>query len=73
MVLQKMNQLMLQMIIYFLMDLNNIKLSNIMKKSMIKIRTLFIFVAEIIGKMKEIELEQKDSVMEKLNLILNQI
>ena len=44
-----------------------------MKKSMIKIRTLFIFVAEIIGKMKEIELEQKDSVMEKLNLILNQI
>ena len=73
MVLQKMNQLMLQMIIYFLMDLNIIKLSNIMKKSMIKIRTLFIFVAEIIGKMKEIELEQKDSVMEKLNLILNQI
>ena len=61
------------MIIYFLMDLNIIKLSNIMKKSMIKIRTLFIFVAEIIGKMKEIELEQKDSVMEKLNLILNQI
>lgn len=40
---------------------------------MIKIRTLFIFVVEIIGKMKEIELEQKDSVMEKLNLILNQI
>ena len=61
------------MIIYFLMDLNIIKLSNIMKKSMIKIRTLFIFVAEIIGKMKEIEVEQKDSVMEKLNLILNQI
>ena len=61
------------MIIYFLMDLNIIKLSNIIKNKMIKIRTLFIFVVEIIGKMKEIELEQKDSVMEKLNLILNQI
>ena len=61
------------MIIYFLMDLNIIKLSNIIKNKMIKIKTLFIFVVEIIGKMKEIELEQKDSVMEKLNLILNQI